>query len=147
MKRNDDREEGGIAPGVCRLPRRGVFAALPVAATADTPKARGTHLHDPGRLAAEFRRATRSTLRRCMRLRRSTALIPIDPANPFSTTDFVCDLCSEMPIRPMAARPITFKIRTASMARRLAADRGDAQPPQRDHVSREGVSAPRPAPT
>src|SRR6516165_8473610 len=40
-----------------------------------------------------------------------SVLIRVDPNNPSSTTDFVCDLCTEMP-RPTAdGKTYTFKIR------------------------------------
>ena len=50
-------------------------------------------------------------------MRRHTAapfysvLIRINPDNPASTTDFVCDLCTEMPQPTDGGRTYTFKIR------------------------------------
>src|SRR5258708_7730082 len=41
-----------------------------------------------------------------------SVLIRIDPANPSSTTDFVCDLCTEMPTPANGGKTYTFKIRS-----------------------------------
>src|SRR5947208_7353948 len=38
-------------------------------------------------------------------------LIRVDPNNPSSTTDFVCDLCTEMPQPTDGGKTYTFKIR------------------------------------
>src|SRR6516165_4387194 len=38
-------------------------------------------------------------------------MIPADPENPSSTTDFVCDLCTEMPQPTDDGKTYTFKIR------------------------------------
>src|SRR5213080_3943210 len=40
-----------------------------------------------------------------------SVLIRVDPDNPASTTDFVCDLCTEMPQPTDDGRTYTFKIR------------------------------------
>src|ERR1700751_2805273 len=40
-----------------------------------------------------------------------SVLIRVNPQNPSSTTDFVCDLCSEMPKPPEHGKTYTFKIR------------------------------------
>jgi peptide/nickel transport system substrate-binding protein len=40
-----------------------------------------------------------------------SVLIRIDPDNPSSTTDFVCDLCTELPLPTDDGRTHTFKIR------------------------------------
>jgi peptide/nickel transport system substrate-binding protein len=40
-----------------------------------------------------------------------SVLIRINPDNPSSTTDFVCDLCTEMPTPTDAGKTFTFKIR------------------------------------
>src|ERR1700676_1788363 len=40
-----------------------------------------------------------------------SVLIRINPENPSSTTDFVCDLCTEIPEPSDAGRTYTFKIR------------------------------------
>src|ERR1700688_3711496 len=40
-----------------------------------------------------------------------SVLIRVDPAHPSSTTDFVCDLCTEMPKPTDGGRTYTFKIR------------------------------------
>jgi peptide/nickel transport system substrate-binding protein len=41
-----------------------------------------------------------------------SVLIRVDPQNPSSTTDFVCDLCTEMPQPTDGGKTYTFKIRT-----------------------------------
>jgi peptide/nickel transport system substrate-binding protein len=40
-----------------------------------------------------------------------SVLIRVDPNNPSSTTDFVCDLCTEMPKPTEEGKTYTFKIR------------------------------------
>src|SRR5215470_8042032 len=40
-----------------------------------------------------------------------SVLIRVDPNNPSSTTDFVCDLCTEMPTPTEDGKTYTFKIR------------------------------------
>ena len=40
-----------------------------------------------------------------------SVLIRVDPNNPSSTTDFVCDLCTELPQPSDNGRTYTFKIR------------------------------------
>src|SRR5215510_3523836 len=40
-----------------------------------------------------------------------SVLIRVDPQNPASTTDFVCDLCTEMPTPTDGGKTYTFKIR------------------------------------
>jgi peptide/nickel transport system substrate-binding protein len=40
-----------------------------------------------------------------------SVLIRVDPNNPSSTTDFVCDLCTEMPQPSDDGKTYTFKIR------------------------------------
>src|SRR5207302_850673 len=40
-----------------------------------------------------------------------SVLIRVDPSNPSSTTDFVCDLCTAMPQPTDGGRTYTFKIR------------------------------------
>src|ERR1700756_5402199 len=40
-----------------------------------------------------------------------SVLIRVDPQNPSSTTDFVCDLCTEMPTPTDDGKTYTFKIR------------------------------------
>jgi len=39
------------------------------------------------------------------------SLIRINPENPSSTTDFVCDLCTQMPQPSDSGKTYTFKIR------------------------------------
>src|SRR3954452_6170912 len=40
-----------------------------------------------------------------------SVLIRVNPENPSSTTDFVCDLCTEMPQPSDGGKTYTFKIR------------------------------------
>ena len=40
-----------------------------------------------------------------------SVLIRVNPDNPSSTTDFVCDLCTEMPFQADGGKTYTFKIR------------------------------------
>src|SRR5438445_11945177 len=40
-----------------------------------------------------------------------SVLIRVNPNNPSSTTDFVCDLCTEMPTPTDDGKTYTFKIR------------------------------------
>src|SRR5580693_6357870 len=40
-----------------------------------------------------------------------SVLIRVNPDNPSSTTDFVCDLCTEMPKPTDGGKTYTFKIR------------------------------------
>ena len=42
-----------------------------------------------------------------------SVLIRVNPDNPSSTTDFVCDLCTEMPKPTDSGKTYTFKIRDA----------------------------------
>src|SRR5579872_6994564 len=41
-----------------------------------------------------------------------STLVRVDPDNPSSTTDFVCDLCTEMPKPTDDGKTYTFTIRT-----------------------------------
>ena len=53
-----------------------------------------------------------------------SVLIRVNPDNPSSTTDFVCDLCTEMPKPTDDGKTYTFKIRDGrQVPRRLAAHR------------------------
>ena len=55
-----------------------------------------------------------------------SVLIRVNPNNPSSTTDFVCDLCTAMPKPTDGGKTYTFKIRDGrQVPRRLAADRAD----------------------
>jgi ABC-type transport system substrate-binding protein len=52
-------------------------------------------------------------------------LIRVNPQNPGSTTDFVCDLCTEMPKPTDDGKTYTFKIRPGrQVSRWLGIDRG-----------------------
>jgi len=44
-----------------------------------------------------------------------SVLIRVDPSNPSSTTDFVCDLCTQMPQPTDDGTTYTFKIRARPM--------------------------------
>jgi peptide/nickel transport system substrate-binding protein len=91
-----------------------ILGALPVTAVAgETPKFGGVLTYAiPGDAPPSFdahREATFATVH-------STApfysvLIRVDPDNPSSTTDFVCDLCTELPQASDNGRTYTFKIR------------------------------------
>src|SRR5207302_1611114 len=58
-------------------------------------------------LTAIARRPTR----RSIRSRPYSVLVRINPDNPASTSDFVCDLCTEMPQPTDDGKTYTFKIR------------------------------------
>ena len=88
--------------------------ALPVAAvSAETPKRGGilTYLI-PADAPPSFdahREGTFATVHSAAPF--YSVLIRVDPNNPSSTTDFVCDLCIEMPQPSDEGRTYTFKIR------------------------------------
>src|SRR5262249_15382786 len=46
-----------------------------------------------------------------------SVLIRVNPDNPSSTTDFVCDLCTAMPAPPQGDTPYTFKMRDGVKSR------------------------------
>ena len=53
-----------------------------------------------------------------------SVLIRVPPDNPASTTEFVCDLCTEMPKPTDGGKTYTFKIRAGrEVPRRQQADR------------------------
>src|ERR1700759_4612636 len=85
---------------------------LPVAA-ADTPKPGGTLTYMiPADAPPSFdghRETTFATLHSVAPF--YSVLIRINPDNPSSTDDFVCDLCTEMPKPTDEGKPWTFKIR------------------------------------
>ena len=73
-----------------------------------------------------------------------SVLIRVNPDNPSSTTDFVCDLCTEMPKPTDDGKTYTFKIRDGrQVPRRLAADRRRCRGElERDHLpARRACSA------
>jgi len=101
-----------------RLAAVGLGAALCVATVAaaaagDTPKRGGTlTFMIPADAPPSFdahREATYATIHSAAPF--YSTLIRINPYNPASTTDFVCDLCTEMPRPTDDGKTYTFKIR------------------------------------
>src|SRR5437868_13747736 len=86
---------------------------LPAASAAEAPKRGGTLTY---MIAADappsfdaHRENTFATIHSAAPF--YSVLIRIDPDNPASTTDFVCDLCTELPRPSDDGRTYTFKIR------------------------------------
>src|SRR4051794_35592697 len=96
------------AAGLCAL----VAMAGPAAA-AHTPKRGGTLTHMiPADAPPTFdghRETTYATVHTAAPF--YSVLIRINPENPGSTTDFVCDLCTEMPQPVDGGKTWTFKVR------------------------------------
>jgi peptide/nickel transport system substrate-binding protein len=90
-----------------------VAGAASVTTGAETPKRGGTLTYMiPADAPPSFdghREATYATVHSAAPF--YSVLIRIDPANPSSSTDFVCDLCTEMPKPTDGAKTWTFKIR------------------------------------
>src|SRR6201998_2379076 len=90
----------------------GVAAALPAAA-AEMPKRGGVLTYMiPADAPPSFdghREGTYATVH--MTAPFYSRLIRVNPENPSSTTDFVCDLCTEMPKPTDGGKTYTFKIR------------------------------------
>src|ERR1700739_4974068 len=90
----------------------GVAAALPAAA-AEVPMRGGVLTYMiPADAPPSFdghREGTYATVH--MTAPFYSVLIRINPQTPSSTTDFVCDLCTEMPLPNDSGRTYTFKIR------------------------------------
>src|ERR1700756_2900279 len=89
-------------------------AAFPApAAAADTPKYGGSLTYMiPADAPPSFdahRETTYATIHAAAPF--YSVLIRINPDNPSSTTDFVCDLCTEMPSPTDGGRTYIFKIR------------------------------------
>src|SRR4051794_41894549 len=86
--------------------------ALPAAA-ADTPKQGGTLTYvTPADAPPSFdahRETTFATIHSAAPF--YSLLIRVDPNNPSSTTDFICDLCTAMPQPTDGGKTYTFKIR------------------------------------
>jgi len=103
-----------IRSGLLAMSLAAVFWSVPVAAMSEeTPKPGGTLTYAiPADAPPSFdahREGTFATVH-------STApfysvLIRVDPNNPSSTTDFVCDLCTAMPQPSDNGKTYTFKIR------------------------------------
>src|SRR5579862_5752551 len=91
----------------------GVALAMPALA-AETPKPGGTLTYMiPADAPPSFdghREETYATVHSVAPF--YSVLIRINPDNPSSTTDFVCDLCTEMPTPTDDGKTYTFKIRT-----------------------------------
>jgi peptide/nickel transport system substrate-binding protein len=90
-----------------------LVAAGPQMAFADTPKQGGTLTYlIPADAPPTFdghRETTYATVHATAPF--YSVLIRINPENPESTTDFVCDLCTEMPKPTDGGKTYTFKIR------------------------------------
>src|SRR2546421_10755376 len=91
----------------------GVLAAAAPAGAADSPKRGGTLTFlIPADAPPTFdghRETTYATIHSVAPY--YSVLIRINPDNPSSTTDFVCDLCTEMPKPTDDGKTYTFKIR------------------------------------
>src|SRR5439155_4832591 len=98
-----------VLRGGCQYVRRRGGASF---GRGDAKIRRHSDLHNSGRCAAELRRAARGDLRTIHSAAPFySTLIRINPDNPGSTTDIVCDLCTEMPTPTDAGTTYTFKIR------------------------------------
>ena len=92
----------------------GIFCVLGIAASAgETPKRGGTLTYMiPADAPPSFdghRETTFATVHATAPF--YSVLIRVNPDNPSSTTDFVCDLCTEMPAPTDGGKTYTFKIR------------------------------------
>src|SRR5246500_4070494 len=83
------------------------------ASAAETPKRGGTLTYmipaDPPPTLDGHRETTFATAHAAAPF--YSVLIRVNPDNPSSTTDFVCDLCTEMPTPADGGKTYTFKIR------------------------------------
>src|SRR5262249_30674362 len=116
IHRNNQREEGVIRKsGLAAAGLGAVFCVATVAAptAAETPKRGGilTYLipADPPPSLRGPRETTFATVHAAAPF--YSVLIRVNPNNPSSTTDFVCDLCTEMPTPTDDGKTFTFKIR------------------------------------
>src|SRR5258706_5455072 len=91
-----------------------VLAAAIPTADAETPKRGGTLTYlIPADAPPSFdgrRETTFATVHTAAPF--YSVLIHSNPANPASTTDFTCDLCTEMPTPTDGGKTYTFKIRS-----------------------------------
>jgi peptide/nickel transport system substrate-binding protein len=93
-----------------------IFAAAVPTAGAETPKSGGTLTYmipaDAPPSLDGHRETTYATVHSAAPF--YSVLIRVDPNNPSSTTDFVCDLCTVMPKPSDDGKTYTFKIRVMS---------------------------------
>ena len=86
--------------------------AIPFAASAEAPKRGGTLTYmipaDAPPSLDGHRETTYATVHAVAPF--YSVLIRVNPENPSSTTDFVCDLCTEMPKPTDGGKTYTFKI-------------------------------------
>ena len=106
-----------VPRGISHLVLKSVLATIlacgATVATAEAPKRGGVLTY---MIPADAGRASMATARPPTRRCTATApfysvLIRVNPNNPASTTDFVCDLCTEMPKPTDDGKTYTFKIR------------------------------------
>src|SRR6516225_4011993 len=101
----------GLSAALCIAPL--CVATMAVPAAADTPKRGGIlTFMIPADAPPSFdghRETTYATVHAAAPF--YSVLIRVNPDNPSSTTDFVCDLCTEMPTPTDAGKTWTFKIR------------------------------------
>src|SRR5262249_53115660 len=101
----------GLSAALCIAPL--CVATMAAPAAADTPKRGGTlTFMIPADAPPSFdghRETTYATVHAVAPF--YSVLIRVNPDNPSSTTDFVCDLCTEMPTPTDGGKTYTFKIR------------------------------------
>src|SRR6516225_26264 len=101
----------GLSAALCIAPL--CVATMAVPAAADTPKRGGIlTFMIPADAPPSFdghRETTYATVHAVAPF--YSVLIRVNPDNPSSTTDFVCDLCTEMPTPTDGGKTYTFKIR------------------------------------
>src|SRR5450755_3782308 len=89
------------------------LGVAPAVDAADTPKRGGTLTYmipaDGGPSLDGHKETTYAVLHATAPF--YSTLIRVNPDNPASTTDFVCDLCTEMPVPTDNGLTYTFKIR------------------------------------
>src|SRR5271169_195537 len=103
-----------IRSGLLAASLAAILAAVPLTAmTGETPKYGGILTYViPADAPPSFdahREGTFATVHSAAPF--YSVLIRVDPNNPSSTTDFVCDLCTEMPQPTDGGKTYTFKIR------------------------------------
>ena len=105
------RKDADWQPCLCRCIRQQPCAAP--ASAEETPKRGGTLTYmipaDGGPSLDGHRETTFAVLHATAPF--YSVLVRINPDNPASTTDFVCDLCTEMPAPTDNGLTYTFKIR------------------------------------